>query len=217
MTGEAKAISAIGIATVLIIAGGVLISSRMGKSSSNSTPAQKVDSNLLVRDDSNKISTDSAKVTLVEFGDFQCPACAAYHGTVKKIINDNKGKLNFVFRNFPLSQHQNAQIASEAAEAAGEQGKYWEMYDILYEKQSDWSDSRKPLDIFQQYAKDIKLDVEKFKKSVNDNKFADKINKDKVDGNAAGVDATPTFYINNEKFSGSPVDLETRINMELKK
>ncbi len=217
MTGEAKAVTAIGIVTLLIIVGGVLISNNMGKTASSNTPVQKVDSNLLIRDDSNKISTDSAKVTLVEFGDFQCPACAAYHPEVKKIINSNKDKLNFVFRNFPLSQHQNALVAAEAAEAAGEQGKYWEMYDILYEKQNDWAESRKPLDLFSQYAKDIKLDVEKFKKAVNENKFSDKINKDKTDGTALGVTSTPTFYINSEKFSGSPDDLETRINVELKK
>lgn len=107
-------------------------------SSDSSKP--KADLKLLIRPNSNKISTPSAKVTLVEFSDLQCPACAQAHPVVKQILEENKGNINFVYRHFPLSQHKNARIAAEAAEAAGEQGKFFEMVSKLFENQNKWSE-----------------------------------------------------------------------------
>ena len=103
---------------------------------------------------------------------------------------------NFVFRNFPLPQHNNAQIAAEAAEAAGAQGKFWQMHDLLYANQNDWVNSTTPIDFFVQYATTLGLDTVKFKEQVLAGKYADFINADQNDGNAINVQWTPSIYIN---------------------
>lgn len=197
MSSEVKFFVSVGVVTLAILVGGVFLYSK--NSSGNVKP---VDEKLLVKENSTKITSASASATLVEFGDMQCPACAAAHPTTKKIREDYAGKINFVFRHFPLPQHKNAQIAAEAVEAAGEQGKFWEMQDVMYDKQSDWGEKDKPLDIFMGYAKDLKLDETEFKDEIDSNKFKDKIDGDTYDGNQAGVDATPTFYINGIKYTG---------------
>lgn len=196
MTTEVKAIVGIG-GIVIILAFIVFL-----MSSSNSQIRPTVaDPNLLVKTTSHKIAADSAKVIVVEFGDYQCPACGQAHPIVKKVLADYQGKINFVFRNFPLPQHKNGLVAAEAAEAAGAQGKFWEMYDKLYETQNSWAELENPTQIFVQYAKDLNLDSVKFEQDLATNKYADIISSDKADGNALGVNATPTFFINGEKFA----------------
>jgi len=141
-----------------------------------------------------------AKVSLIEYGDFQCPACGAYFPMVERIRADYDGKILFAFRNFPLySVHPNAGISAQAAEAAGIQGKYWEMNKLLYEKQTEWS-SADPTKVvaqhFNGYARSLGLDVAKFDKDINISQVTDKIKSDVDGGNAAGVAQTPTFYVN---------------------
>lgn len=213
MNGEVKTLLGIGAVTLIILLGGVYFLSKTP--AGVDTQTKKADPKLLIRKDSNKITTDSAKLTLVEFGDFQCPACGNMHPVVKQILNDNKGKITFVYRNYPLSQHKNAQIAAETAEAAGSQGKYWEMVDLLFENQAEWNESNTPLDIFADYAKKLALDEDKFKQEVSGQSHINKINQDKEDGNNLGVNSTPTFFVNNEKFEGT--DLRTVIKTALKK
>lgn len=201
ITQEVKILIGIGILTVAILVGAVFF-----LSNSNVPPAKnantKVDAKLLIKEDSHKIATDSASVTIVEFGDYQCPACGAAHPIVKQILKDYSEKVNFVFRNFPLPQHQNAQIAAEAAEAAGAQGKYWQMYDKLYESQTEWAESTIPLDLFTKYADELNLDLEQFKNDTTTNKFQQKIEADKNDGLNLIVNSTPTFFINGQKMNG---------------
>ena len=198
LTTETKILIGTGLATLIILVGGIFFLTKNDQKviDRSSKPA---DASVLVRSDSNKISTDSAKVTLVEFGDYQCPACAGAYPIVKKVLSDYDGKVNFVFRNFPLPQHANALIAAEAAEVAGEQGKYWEMHDKLYQNRDDWGESGDAFNKIVGYATDLKLDIDSFKKDVQANKFADKIQRDVVDGNTLGVSVTPTFYINGLK------------------
>ena len=148
----------------------------------------------------------NAKVTVVEFGDYQCPACAYINPAVKQVIatygaNPN---FNFVFRNFPLAQHRNAQLAAEAAESAGEQGKFWEMHDKIYEAQNDWAESGSALDMFTGYAQALGVDVNKFKQAIEQKKFDDVIRADARDGDTLGVNSTPTFFINGEKQPSIP-------------
>ena len=213
---EAKLLIGTGLATLLILVGGIFFLSKNDQKAVEQT-TKPVDAGVLVRSDSNKIATDSAKVTVVEFGDYQCPACRIAQPVVKKILSDYAGKINFVFRNFPLPQHQIALLAAESAEAAGEQGKYWEMNDKLYETQEDWSGSNDALNKFAGFATDLKLDVEKFKKSVQENKFADKIQKDSADGNSLGVNSTPTFYVNGIKLNSfSYENFKSKIEANLK-
>ncbi len=195
MSSEVKILLGLGIVCAVFI--GVIV---MFSSSSQSVPSNSQDA--LVRADSNKIEAPGSKVTLVEFGDYQCPACGAAEPVVEKVRNEYKGKITFVFRNFPLPQHANALVAAEAAEAAGAQGKYWEMNEILYAHQNDWSNSSDPTNIFVGYAKDLGLDTTKFKDSVTGNKFDQKIKADETDGNTLGVNSTPTFFLNGEKLVG---------------
>lgn len=180
--------------------------------------AKPADRNILVRQGSHQ-TNPGAKVTVVEFGDYQCPACAAAHPAVKAMeekYKDNKD-FNFVFRNFPLPMHRNALAAAQAAEAAGEQGKYWAMNGSLYEHQKEWGESGDAITFFLRYAKDIGLDIDAFQKAITDEKFTDVIAKDKNDGNTLGVNATPTFYINGEKIAGIPgSDFAAKIEEALK-
>ncbi len=197
MTKEVKIL--LGIA-ILVIIGGVLLA--IFANPQPEQPGQTVDSNSLIRESSHMTGKKDSKVTVVEFGDFQCPACGAAHPEVKAVLEQYKDNpnVNFVFRNFPLDTiHPNAHISAEAAEAAGAQGKYWEMHDMLYEKQNEWSASLTPLDFFAQYATQLGLNVDEFKTAIQQRRFADVINTDYKDGETAGVNSTPTFFINGTK------------------
>jgi protein-disulfide isomerase len=218
MTQEAKILSIIGAVSLVIVIVAVIL---LGKStpSSTGTSNQTVDPSILVRADSNQTASSSAKVTVVEFGDYQCPSCGAAFPILQQMLRDYSGRINFVFRNFPLPMHPNAPMAAEAAEAAGAQGKYWPMHDILYDKQNEWADSQNPLPQFDGYAQSLGLDMTKFDSDVKNNKYADKISKDQTDGNTLGVNATPTLYINNQQaFVGVPTydDLKAKLDAELK-
>jgi len=197
MSKEAKIL--IGIAVAVII-GGVLLA--IYANPQPQEPGAPVDNNTLIRETSHMTGKKDAKVTIVEFGDFQCPACGVAHPEVKAALEQFKDnpEVNFVFRNFPLDTiHPNAHISAEAAEAAGAQGKYWEMHDMLYEKQAEWSASTSALDIFVGYAKEIGLNVDQFKLAVEQRLYSDVINTDYKDGEAAQVNSTPTFFVNGTK------------------
>lgn len=143
----------------------------------------------------------NAKAYLVEFSDFQCPACAAFQASVNAITEQYKDKLLFVYRHFPLSQHPFAQKAAEAAEAANAQGKFWEMGDLLFANQSKFSD-----DLFPQLAQSLQLDQLKFAKDMNDNVIKQKIQNDRAAGIRIGVNATPTFFLNGKKLNLTSFD-----------
>lgn len=137
-----------------------------------------------------------AKAVLVEYGDFQCPACAQYYPIVKQIVNDYKDKIRFAFRHFPLSQHANAKPAAYAAEAAGAQGKFWEMSDLLYTNQAAWSNLPDPTDTFVGYALGLKLDPAKFKNDMNSGEIKGKVDTQYQSGISSGVSFTPSFFLN---------------------
>jgi protein-disulfide isomerase len=197
MSTEVKILAVMGTLSAAVI-GGVFVLT--GASTQNSIPKE----DLLVRDNSNTIEQSGAKITLVEFGDYQCPACAAAHPIVKQILSNYEGRITFVFRHFPLSSHKNARDAARAAEAAGSQGKYWEMHYKLYGNQEEWANSNNPIDIFAKYAGGLNLDVELFKKEAQSSKFDEKINGDQSDGIELQVNSTPTFFFNGEKLQGVP-------------
>lgn len=195
MSKETKIISSIGI--IFFVAFAFLIYKTSG-------PQVVADPSLLIGQNSYMTGKKEAKVNIVEFGDYQCPACAYASPIVDKLIEiyKNNPDVNFVYRNFPLPQHSNALISAEVAEAAGVQGKFWEMHSMLYNGQNDWSGNPKPLDIFVGYAQNLGLDVKTFTDAVNKNKFQDTIFKDRSNGQALGINATPTFFINGEKMNG---------------
>lgn len=187
----------IGLGTIILLVGGVFLFSKSGST------VKKVSNDLLIGKDSYQ-TDPKAQVTLVEFGDYECPACATYNPLVKQLLADLPGQVNFVFRNFPLSQHANANISSYAAESAGLQGKFWEMHDKLYDSQNDWAQSSDAKSIFLGYAKDLGLNVAKFTEDLDSQKIKDKVSKDEADGNLLNINATPTFYVNGVKVESLP-------------
>lgn len=200
MSQEVKILLGIGIASLLLVVGASIF---LGGSSAPDSTGQKFDPTVLVSANSHKTTTTPTKVTIVEFGDYQCPACGVAHPIVKQVLQAYGNKITFVFRNFPLtSVHQNALSSAEAAEAAGAQGKFWEMHDMLYENQKEWSDLTDPLPTFVGYAKKIGLDIAKFEKDVKDSAYSNVIQLDQKDGNSVEINATPTFFINGEKQTG---------------
>jgi formate-nitrite transporter family protein len=141
-----------------------------------------------------------APLTLVEYGDYQCPYCGAAYPVVKRVQKRLGKKLRFVFRNFPLTQvHPYALIAAEAAEAAAIQGKFWEMHDLLFEQQTLLKPEIIPL-----WAKRIGLDVEKFGNDIQQGLVEKRIKEDRQSGIRSGVNGTPTFFINGTRYDGPP-------------
>ncbi len=141
-----------------------------------------------------------APLTLVEYGDYQCPYCGAAYPVVKRLQKTLGKKLRFVFRNFPLTQaHPYALIAAEAAEAAALQDKFWEMHDLLFEKQT----LLKP-DIISAWAKRIGLNLEEFRNDIQQGVVEKRIREDRQSGIRSGVNGTPTFFINGTRYDGSP-------------
>ena len=146
--------------------------------------------------------SETNKILLVEYGDYQCPSCAGAHPNIKTILDEYGDDITFVFRNFPLtSMHPNARAAAAAAEAAGLQDKFWEMYDMLYEKQNDWSslDASERTIIFNSYATSLGLDLDKFETDFAGEDVNKKISFDLALGKKVGTTATPTFFLNGDK------------------
>jgi protein-disulfide isomerase len=143
---------------------------------------------------------DQAPLTLVEYGDYQCPYCGAAYPVVQKIQKTLGKNLRFVFRNFPLTQaHPHAMIAAQAAEAAALQGKFWEMHDLLFEQQTFLEPDILPL-----WAKKIGLDVPAFEAAIEQNVMARRIKEDRQSGIRSGVNGTPTFFINGQRHDDAP-------------
>jgi Na+:H+ antiporter, NhaA family len=142
----------------------------------------------------------NAPVTLEEFGDFQCPSCGAYHPELKKIESEFGDRLRVVFREMPLvPMHEHALLAAQAAEAAGLQGKFWEMHDKLYENQTKWSEVKDLVPVFVDYAKQIGIDPDAFMKDLNGDKVATRIFQDGKRAHALGVRGTPTLFVNGKE------------------
>jgi protein-disulfide isomerase len=160
-----------------------------------------------------------APVTLEEFGDFQCPPCGALHPVLKTMQQEFGPALRIIFREFPLvPAHQYALAAARAAEAAGMQGKFWEMHDLIYENQKSWSNAFDVRPIFEGYATKIGLDVEKFKRDLSSETVAQRILQDGKRGRSMGVQGTPTVFINGREVpfeSLAPEKLRVVISVEL--
>jgi protein-disulfide isomerase len=146
----------------------------------------------------------TAPVTLVEYGDYECPYCGEAYPIVKEIQRRLGDRLRFVFRNFPLTQsHPHAEHAAEAAEAAAAQGKFWEMHDYLFEHQQALDDAH-----LVHYAAALQLDQEKFEREMTEHVYAPRVREDFLSGVRSGVNGTPTFYINGVRHDAF-YDLET--------
>lgn len=164
----------------------------------NSTPKLGTPSEVTTND--NVIGSADAKVTIIEFSDFQCPACAAYYPLVERLVNEASTTVRFVYRHFPLFPlpHKNAFISSQASEAAALQGKFWDMYKLLFENQTAWENSNTAKTIFEGYAERIGLNLEVYKKDFDSTEVKARVQKDRDEGDALGVAGTPTFFINGK-------------------
>ena len=185
LTGETKLFLGIIIATVALTGGAIFLFSK---------PAPTLSRQDLLPAGTPMRGNPDAKIFLVEFSDFQCPACKAAKSTVDAIVSQYKDKLVFGYRYFPLDQHPFGMKAAIAAEVANKQGKFWEMYDVLFANQEKFSDS-----IFPDLAKQLNLDMDKFTKDRADSAIQQKIEQDRSYGNQIGVNATPTFFLNGKK------------------
>jgi protein-disulfide isomerase len=145
-------------------------------------------------------------VTLVEYGDFECPACGSYYPLVKQIKEKFADDITFQFRNFPLIQiHQHAFEAHRAAEAASLQGKFWEMYDLLYSRQQTWVRSANPSSDFESYANELGLDIAKFKTDFASSAVNDTINADVAEGQKLKLTGTPSFFLDGKQIESLTV------------
>ena len=164
----------------------------------------------------NKIQTNdnikwqkNSKNLLIEYSDFQCPACKVYHQELAKLDKIATPNATLIFRHFPLSQiHNNAELASYAAQAASAQNKFWSMADLLYTNQETWGAQVNPKDTFISYVKKLNLDIEKFNQDINSLAIKNKIKADYSQGDKIGINATPTFFLNGKKLDNiSPQQL----------
>ena len=155
-TTQGKFLGSVGIIIVLLF--GYYFYAMSSDSTTGTTTAD-----ITLRQTDHVRGAKDGKLTLIEFGDFQCPACGTYEPIVRQVLADNKDVLKISFRHFPLTQiHRNALLAAKASEAASQQGKFWEMHDILYDKQEEWSQALNARDFFLTYATTLGLDTKKF-------------------------------------------------------
>lgn len=173
------------------------------------TEVKKVVGNDVLLSGKPKIRGETtASATLVEFSDFQCPACQAFFPTVKELEQKFSGKLKVVYRHFPIPRHEFARKAAEASEVANAQGKFWEYHDILFEKSPSLSVSE-----LKQYAKDLGLDSEKFNKELDEGKYASDVEADYKLGMSIKINATPTFYLNGNYLNiNNPQELSEKVS-----
>ncbi len=185
------------VVTILVLVGVIYALVRLTGSSTPSAPPSTI-----TAVSSTDHTKGTGKAILIEYADFQCPACKAYEPILRQLTSEISDQVTLVYRYFPLvTIHQNAEAAAWAAEAAGKQGKFWEMHDKLYDGQDSWADERNPQVVFQQYAKDLGLNVEQFTQDSSSGPVRSRVSSDIDSGNSAGINATPTFYLNGQPFS----------------
>ncbi len=220
-----KEIKILALIGVVVIVAAVMGASYYRESVQGERRLSATAASQLVRPDSPTLGPADATVTLVEFLDPECESCRAFSPFIKQLLKEYDGKLRLVVRYMPL--HPNSRLAAAFTEAAGEQGKYWEMQELLFRRQSEWGErhghapstgQEDPAVLFARYAAELGLDVGKLQDSVIQNRFASKIERDMRDGQSLGVSKTPTFFVNGRQLARfSQQDLRALIDEELQK
>jgi len=205
---------AVVVIIVLVFIGIVVVSNHKSSTASNSKSSSQPTQHI--------IGTGSTGVTLVEYGDYECPYCEEYYPVVKQVQQEYNDKIFFQFRNFPLtSVHVNAFAGARAAEAAALQNKFWEMHDALYDSSNwqVWSTASDPTPYFSQYAQQLGLNVTQFKSDFGSTKVNDLVNADMTAGNSLNIQGTPTFFLDGKQVTIgiSVADFEKVINAEIAK
>lgn len=187
LTSESKFFLSIFLGSALLLVGAAFVLSRP-------TPKVVIPKETLIPNNAHTIGSSSASAYLVEFSDFECPACGTFEPTVKSLTTKYADRLLFSYRHFPLPQHIEGQPAAMAAEAAGQQGKFWEMHTLLFKNQKSLSST-----IYTDLAKELNLDLKAFEKDRKDSSLSAIISADTDSGTSIGVNATPTFFLNGVK------------------
>ncbi len=196
LTSESKFFLSIFLGSALLLVGAAFVLSRP-------TPKVVIPKETLIPNNAHTIGSSSASAYLVEFSDFECPACGTFEPTVKSLTTKYADRLLFSYRHFPLPQHIEGQPAAMAAEAAGQQGKFWEMHTLLFKNQKSLSST-----IYTELAKELNLDLKAFEKDRKDSSLSAIISADTDSGTSIGVNATPTFFLNGVKLElADPSDL----------
>ncbi|MBU1031675.1 DsbA family protein [Patescibacteria group bacterium] len=212
MKTETRILGIILFITVVLLAGGIFFLSKQQS-------LQEVKGTATVQIDyskGQKAGPDSAKIKLVEFSDFQCSACAVAESYLKKIRSTYPDDVQIIYRHLLI--HESSKLAVSVAEAAGQQGKFWEMADRLFETQSGWSQLSDPTSFFLNLVRELNLDENKIKKALDEDEFKVKIDADMAEGQSLDVTYTPTFFLNGVKLNLHRFeDLDTLIEEELNK
>jgi len=188
---------------VAIILGAFLVWQMLSSGSSDdSSQQQTVALPDQISESANVKGDPNSQIVLIEYSDFQCPACAGYYPVVKQLSEKYADQIAIEYRHFPLrSIHDHAQLAAQAAEAAALQGKFWEMHDKLFENQTIWSELRSPESDFVSYAEEIGLDTDKFRDDLRSDAVKNIVNDSYTNAVTLGLNSTPTFILNGEKLS----------------
>lgn len=184
------------LAVVLIVALGLYFVSQSGQ-----TVLGPGVLSLEANRDDHAVGLAGAPLTLVEYSDFECPACAAYFPVVEKLLAEFPQDLRLIYRHFPLPQHSGAMPAALAAEAAAEQGKFWEMAGLIFANQSAWSGRANAAAAFRDYAGQLGLDLARYDVDVRSSQAEAKITSQRQSGVNSAVNSTPTFYLNGQKIA----------------
>lgn len=191
-TKNAVTWSIVGAVVIGIVA--LIVMSSKGNGNSTTVAA--------VTDQDHIRGLQSASAVIIEYSDFQCPACGAYYPTMKSIEQKYGDRIGVVYRHYPLTQlHQNAELAARASEAANLQNKFWEMHDLLFERQKVWSTDSAVAKTFTDYAQELNMDAAKFTADLNSSAVKDRVAKDVTSGNVVGITGTPTFFLNGKKLT----------------
>lgn len=193
------------IITIVILTGSFYAMYALNKSNNtNELEGTKIES--IISDTEWIKGNEDSSIILVEYSDFQCPACKARESLIDELINEFGNHIKFVYKHRPLSSiHANAQLTAQASEAAGLQNAFWEMHDLLFEKQSDWSKlSQSDLETtLTSYAEELNLDIEQFTKDLNSNSVKDAVEKDLSEAENQNINSTPIFVLNGEIVTAS--------------
>src|SRR5437764_10495128 len=186
----------VGVALVALGSGAILYRAKRQQQQLQPIPENKALSQTTEAESIHIRGNPNAPVTLEEFGDFQCPPCGSFATFSEQLLKEYDSRLRIVFRNFPLPAHEHAREAALAAEAAGFQGKFWEMHDMLYREQSAWSKTPNARELFESYAGTLGLDMDQFKKDMDSDKARERVDSDHALGDSLGIKVTPTLFIN---------------------
>ena len=165
------------------------------------------------------LGNPDAPVTLEEFGDFQCPPCGMLSGSINQLEQDYRPRLRVIFRQFPLTMHQHAREAALASEAAGWQGRFWQMHDVLYREQAVWSKAADARPLFNAYAGMLGLKIDRFKKDIESDEVKERVDADEQQGSRLGVRVTPTIFLNHHALpaaSANPTGLRAAVEAVMK-